>query len=208
MNPRSVIFNSYQLMNMPNGIGIMVALPDHDGTQNLLTSAFHNTRGVGGNVTNQEFDSKPIVITGTIIGSSVDDMESRIDTLEQNVQGISNILALQYASGTRYYNATYQSLVIKRGGANVTRCDFTLTLLGNSGLGYDGFTTNLNNVTFSGNNTSFPLTISGSSPRQWIVLSGTLTTFSGTYVGMYFTNNQTGYQFGIQPQSNLYSQRC
>lgn len=200
MGPRSVIFNTYQMMSMVGGYGIMVKLPDHDGSDNLLTSEFHQTRGTGSVITNQEFDAKPIIITGTIVGSSVDDMETRIDTFKQYIQGVSDVLQLQYASGWRYYNATYKSLKIIRGGANISSCDFTLTLTANSGLGYDAATGQLNTVTFSGMPQTFGLTLSGSSPRQWIVLSGTLTTFSGTYCGMTFTNVQTGYSFSIQPR--------
>ena len=198
MTPRQVTFNSYQLMNMSGGYGIMVTAPDHDGTQNLLTSEFHLTRGTGSVITNQDFDAKPIVITGSIIGSSVDDMENRIDTLMQNVQGISSLLAIQYNYSTRNYSATYKSLKIIRGGANVSKCDYVLTLTANSGVGYDSNTSQLNTVTFSGANPTFPLTLSGSFPRQYLILSGTLNTYSGVYNSMTFTNNTTSYSFGIQ----------
>lgn len=202
MTPRSVIFNGYQMMSVSGNVGITVATVSHDGSPqgNIITDEFHQARGTGSTITNQEVSAKPVIIKGSIIGSTVDDMESRLDTLMQYVQGISAVLNVQYASGTRLYNATYKSLAVVRGGANVSKLDYTLTLTANSGLGYDNFTGQLNTQTFSGSPQTFSLTLSGSSPRQWLVLSGTLNTFSGSYCGMTFTDVQTGYAFSIQPR--------
>jgi len=72
---------------------------------------------------------KRIQLTGHILGSSVSDLDSKIDTLKQNLVGENQNLDIGYAGGTRRYIATLDSLTIDREHFHTSWVPFALEFI-------------------------------------------------------------------------------
>jgi len=94
---------------------------------------------------------KVIVATGTILGSSVSDLDSRIDVLKQNLVGENLNLDIGYSGGTRRYRATVRRIDIEREHFHTNWCPFTIEFVCADAFGKD---TSSTSVTQDDNTTS------------------------------------------------------
>jgi phage-related protein len=69
---------------------------------------------------------KTITISGHIIGTSISDLDTKIDTLKQNLAGEELNLDIDYAGGTRRYIATVRNITIEREHYNASWCPFSI----------------------------------------------------------------------------------
>ena len=110
------------------------------------------------------WSSKAISAQGTIIGSSVSNLDTLIDELKQNLAGENLNLDIGYAGGTRRYRATASDIVIDREHFNGSWCPFIIEFQCVDAFGRD---TSETTVT-QDNNTTSPFvklfTMTGSFP--------------------------------------------
>ena len=89
---------------------------------------------------------------GHIIGSSVSDLDSRIDALKENLVGENLDLDIGYAGGTRRYRATVKKIEINREHFNGSWCPFAIEFICTDAFGKDTSTTSVS----QDNNTTSP----------------------------------------------------
>ena len=143
-----ITFNSYDLQT--SSIIIEKILHNSAPDNNLSTKP--KMRRDGSFLVSNYWTKKSITATGHIIASSVSDLDSKIDTLKQNLVGENLNLDIGYAGGTRRYRATVSSVEIEREHFNNSWCPFSITFICADAFGKD---TSATSVT-QDNNTSSP----------------------------------------------------
>lgn len=83
----------------------------------------------GSKLVSVTFGVKRIEIEGTLKGDSIDDLEARQDQLKALFNKRERNLDIQYASGTRRYKASIESIKIDRRYYNIVFCPFTITFI-------------------------------------------------------------------------------
>jgi len=118
----TLIFNSYNLQtsNIITEKVLHTSAPEND----LITES--KARRDGSFLMSNYWRKKTIFVTGHIIGTSISNLESRIDTLKQNLVGQKKSLDVGYAGGTRRYTATVKSITIEREHFNSYWCPFSI----------------------------------------------------------------------------------
>jgi hypothetical protein len=120
--PSTISFNSYNLQtaNIITEKILHTSTPDFD----LLTE--QKARRNGSFIMANYWTKKTIIASGHIIGTSVSDLDSRIDTLKRNLAGQELNLDIGYSGGTRRYIATAKKLDIEREHYNNYWCPFSI----------------------------------------------------------------------------------
>lgn len=161
----SITFNSYDLQtsNIITEKIFHTSSPDND------LSSEQSMRRDGSFLMSNYWTRKVIIATGHIIGSSVSDLDSRIDTLKKNLVGENLALDIGYNGGTRRYRATVRDVKIEREHFNTYWCPFSIEFVCTDAFGKD---TSSVTVTQDGNTTtpfSKVFTVDGSfGPRPLI----------------------------------------
>ena len=134
-------------------------------TSNIITEKILHTSAPDNNLQTEEkmrrngsvlacnyWVDKIITVTGHIIGTSISDLDSRIDTLKQNLVGEYLDLDIGYAGGTRRYKATTKRVEIDREHFHSNWCPFTIEFMCAGAFGRDTSTTSVS----QNNNTTNP----------------------------------------------------
>lgn len=172
----------------------------HDNLPNKNNSVFALARQNLSKITASLYPQKTITIEGQIFGSSVSALETALDTFKAAMTPAANTanLDIDYAGGTRRYVATVQNLSITRGEA-LFAVGYSIEFLCADPWGRATSATTLKSavaVTVSPSNQA--LTIGGTAPEQFLIISYTLTSFTGTaFNTIYFKNNTTGVLISI-----------
>lgn len=141
-------------------------------------------------ITNIDYPSRTISISGVIKGSSQADLDTRIDLFKAYFNGKNKNLDIKYRNGTRRYIATKNALSIERKGA-LSFAPFKVQFVCTEPFGIEtgavelfeeeGITTN----TF----TAAP-TVGGTAPFQLPVFTITINTLTGTGDYVQISNNE------------------
>lgn len=172
-----VIVDDIDVLAIPQKVINMIALAHSNGS----TIPFVN------------YPSRTITVTGTIVGSSSADLDSRIDTFKGYFNGVDKNLDIGYGSGTRRFTATANLLPLVRSNNN-RYATFTLTFVCTNPFGVNtSATVALNATARTAATYSDTYTWLGNSPYQLPVITLTLTAVSSTgSQQMFWGNSDTG----------------
>jgi hypothetical protein len=147
--------------------------PDRDVT------IFNLSRAPGGVVTDSTFRTKPISISGTILGTSQADIETRIDAFNAAMAVTNKNLDIGYASSTRRYVCTPQKVAVNRPVRGTNWASFEIDFIATE-YGKDISATSL--ITTVANTTASytpSITIGGSAPLQPLLITIVITAATG-----------------------------
>jgi hypothetical protein len=140
-----------------------------------------------------DYPSKTIILAGEIVGSSITDLDSRIDSFKSYFNNAGANLDIGWAGSTRRYIATAKEPIINRDGG-LAHANFTVVFMCTTPFGMDTSTTPIVNATgrtLSGYSDNF--TVAASAPEQLPVITYTLTAFTGTNpLSVTFGNSANG----------------
>lgn len=106
----TITFNSNSLQTS----NVITSDIDHSSTPNKNMPVFDLAHATGGAVPYITYGSKSIMVKGKIIGTSIADCDSRIDTFHGWLTGKDKNLDIGYNGSTRRYVATANTISVKR----------------------------------------------------------------------------------------------
>lgn len=179
-----IAFNSHDLQTFDpvTQVGIIVEEIDHSDVPeksiDLYPIANANKSAIAGD---PEFTSKVITVTGTIVGSTVADLASRIDTFKGYFNGKDKNLDIGYGAGTRRYIATADKTPSIKPKAKKRYAPFTIKFICTDPFGRDTSSSNLWTAKTGFTSATFTeaMTVGGTAPYQLPVFTITLTAISG-----------------------------
>lgn len=182
----ALAFNSTSLQSTTPGLGITAAKVKHHSIPNKNANTYalaHANRSVLPFV---NYPSKQITVSGNIKGSSVSDLDSRIDAFKAALSATNGNLDVGYAGGTRRYIATVTGFDIDD-DQGLTTADWTIIFTCTNPFGMNTASTSL--LTASGNTaqtTNFAPTFQGTAPYQVpvITLTYSVATAPGTNIAV------------------------
>jgi hypothetical protein len=118
----TITFNSYDLQTT----SIITEKILHTSSPDCDLPTEQIARRDGSVIMSDYWIKKTIISNGHIIGSSVADLDSKIDALKQNLVGTNLNLDIGYAGGTRRYLATVRKIDIEREHYNNYWTPFTI----------------------------------------------------------------------------------
>jgi hypothetical protein len=144
------------------------------------------------------YPSKQITISGEINGTSIADLDTRIDTFKSYFIGANKNLDIGYNSGTRRYTATVTDISITRPGG-LFYATFSVTFFCIYPFGLDtSQTTALSAGPRSNSTYSDAFTVAATAPYQLMIATITYTAAVGAGLRtMTFGNSATGQQITI-----------
>lgn len=121
------LFNPNSFNPNPS-VGAWIQQISHDGSTPLNLDTFSTARRDGGKVVSAYFRPKTIVITGIIVGTSVGDCNTRIDTFKANCVGSGlNLFINDGTTQKTYIVNTQGEIAIPRPREEMTIASFTIT---------------------------------------------------------------------------------
>jgi hypothetical protein len=127
------------------------------GNPKSKVNKYELVRADGQIVTNQNYGERKISIEGKINATSLDDMNTKLDTLKYRLQGIDNYLDIVFDSQSRRYIATVENFTYKTRGY---LCEYEIDFTADT-FGKDTATTSLTMGTYTSSNTGYANTIGG-----------------------------------------------
>lgn len=101
------------------------------------------TRADGGKITGIQYTDKSISLEGIIVGTSITDLDSRIDALKNTLSGQDQNMDIDYNGSTRRYIATLVNIIISRKDMGVMSAAFSAEFTLDNPFGRDTSTTTL-----------------------------------------------------------------
>lgn len=171
----NVQFNSVSLQTA----NILIdKITGYDDLPSRKLYTFPTARSDGSKLTATYFENKTITFSGRIIGTSVTDLDSRLDTLRSNIVGQEGNLDFDWNSSTRRYVATLSKDQIQR-ATNAIWASVSFTFLCSAAYGQDTASgTLLGNTTLTTTGVNTAVTPGGTAQVQQPII--TLTVNSGT----------------------------
>jgi hypothetical protein len=93
------------------------------------------TRESGAELINAEWKPKKIIVEGTIRGTTVEGLETNIDSFKRLISGQNKNLDVQYETGTRRYIATAQVVQVERDFYHLNFAPYSVEFVIPSGVG-------------------------------------------------------------------------
>lgn len=173
---RNILFDNTNLNSYPYTV---LDIP-HESVAQRDVQSYDLARERGSVVVTSEYRSKQFTVEGQIKGSSIADLDSKINDFKELVSRVGKNLDTDYAGGTlRYKNCHAIAHSITRRGTDMTRAKYAVTFLIPDGVGFSTALTSQanNNVTSATYNGS--ITIAGTAkPRPTVRV--TIDSFTGT----------------------------
>jgi len=92
----------------------------HESLDNRELNIQRLGKGDGGKLVSETFAPRTIRLYGTIVGTSIDNLESNIDNIKELFNRQEKDLDIAYNSGTRRYKASCRTYTIEREHFNIT----------------------------------------------------------------------------------------
>lgn len=105
---------------------VVLSVVDHDSSVAQDLNLQKISRQDGQKLLSSSFNVKKISLSGTVKGSSMADLEFRIDQLKKNCMVINGRLDIQYGGETRRYIVSAESFASQRKNYNVTTAPFSV----------------------------------------------------------------------------------
>lgn len=194
MSRRTISFDSTSLQDTTYQIQEI----EHESIDHREINIQRLGRRDGGKIVADVFAPRYIRVRGRIAGSSIDDLEDKIDDLKELLNRKQKNLDIQYASGTRRFIASCASFKITRAHYHITFAPFEATfVIGNPPFGQaiDTSTAEFNALTVGTTNSNFTAqgTYKPMPTIKVIVNSETEMT------QITFTNNETAQAITVTP---------
>jgi len=109
----------------------------HESSPDREINAVKLARQDGEVIINDSFNPKRIVVEGILVGSSMENLETRIDTLKELFSRKDKNLDIEFAGGTRRYVCRMASCQIRRDHYNIIHVPYKVTFFIASGIGTD-----------------------------------------------------------------------
>lgn len=194
MNGTPISYNTFNLQTS----WIVTSEIEHESMGTKMAIPYIIAHANGSVVPFSEFSNKMITIQGTVTGSGVSDLDSKLDIFRGYFAQDGKNLDIGYAGGTRRYISLATVVDIRRPGG-LAYANFTVTFMCLSGFGQDTTPTTLISATgFTGASRTDSVTVVGSAPWQLPVATITLTAVSSSGLQtMNFGNNNNGQQISV-----------
>jgi hypothetical protein len=191
----NITFNSNSLQTST----ILTDDIDHHATPVIDAKLYPLAHANMSNIPYVDYPNKIIPITGTLIGTSIANLDGLIDTFKGYLVGIGKNLDIDYNGGTRRYVATVaKAPTIKRPGG-LTFAKFGAEFTCTNPFGTDtSNTTALSAAGRTSGSYSDSYTFLGSAPYQRPVITITITALTGgTGASISYGNGNTGQQIVV-----------
>ena len=198
MARRTISFNAVSLQDST----YQVQEIEHESVDHREINIQRLGNRAGGKFISDTFAPRIIRGRGPVAGSSIDDLEDKIDDLKELLNRKEKNLDIQYASGTRRFTASCNSFKIIRAHYHITFAPFEASfLIGNPPFGQsiDTSTAEFNGLTIGTTNSNF--TASGSYKPMPIIKVIVNSETEMTQVA--FTNTNTGQTITITQTSGF-----
>lgn len=191
---------SYNGFNMQTSTVVTVEFNDAQTfTRNL--GVFKRVRRAGSLITNDTYEDRVIAVSGNLEQTSVTALEAAIDDFENALSAKYGELDIDYEGSTRRYVATPQRVAFPREHRGSTwagfEVDFLITEYGKD----TASTTLINNVSKTTSPATQAMTVDGSAPQQYLIISVTLDSFTGASLNtITIGNNETTQAVSVSRQ--------
>lgn len=184
--------NDLQTFDPSTGVGILTNVIDHTNIPDKVTDLYVIAQADASAITSINYPSKKINIAGAIVGSTQNDLDSRIDTFKSYFNGKNKNLDINYNGATRRYIATANTISVTR-MQRAKYATFSIEFICTLPFGYE---TTATNITTQSNYTSPTLnatpTIAGSAPYQLPVFTITVDALTGDGDYIQLSNDNNG----------------
>jgi hypothetical protein len=189
--------NNLQSFNYSNRTGIITSKINHTNQPNKDLNILALANASKSAIFSTEYPTKNISITGTILGSSQDDLDSRIDTFKAYFTGKDKNLDIDYAGSTRRYSATANGVSIKRQDRALF-AEFDVGFICPLPFGFETSSTQIaDDTAYTSSSNTYAPTIAGSAPYQYPIITLTLNTITGDGDYLQMSNDNNGQEMLI-----------
>lgn len=189
--------NSLQTYSPTTHVGIITEEPSFSDipTKDMPMFALANSnRSV---LTNIDYPTKAITLVGSIVGSSIADLDSRVDSFKAFFRGKDKNLDINYNGATRRFIATANAISVVRKGKQLF-ARFTVQLVCTEPFGMDTSDTTALNATGRTSDSYADLyTFLGTAPYQLPVITIEINSVTGGDTYLSFANANTGQSVNI-----------
>lgn len=159
----TVLFDNVDLNASPYTV---IEIP-HESVAQRDVFLYELARERGAVIVSSEYRSKQFVIEGLIKGSSMADLDSNIDEFKELVSRPAKNLDIDYGGGTRRYKNCFAiGHGILRGGRDITRAKYQITLVVPDGVGYNSALTTVTNNNITDASYAGSITIAGTAKAK------------------------------------------
>lgn len=201
---QSITLNGYNLQST----NIATSKIDHEGI-GIDESQVKIPHRDGEKLVSFTYGIRKIILEGHVIGNSIADLDSQIDSLKQNVMGVTGNLDVGYNNDVRRYYVHVQNLIVTRDFYNLTAVPFRIDCEAvNPPFGQDtAQTAGYPNTTVTG---TWYASISGIQTLTQFTVSGTanpqptitfIVNVAGSMTGFQFYNSTTNTSIAVNPAS-------
>jgi phage-related protein len=174
-----ISFAGNSLQTFDGSRGIITQGIEHAGKNAKKAQSYALSHASASAIPFVEYPSKPITVSGTIVGTTIADCDTLIDTFNGYLVAQGANLDIDYGGGTRRYVATATNIDVQRPGY-LSWANFTITFTCTQAFGQDTSQTTILNVTGrTSASYSDSYTFGGTAPYQLPIFTITYTAVSG-----------------------------
>lgn len=195
---RSISFNTTSFQNFDGRVGIVTTDIDDQSIPTINAPVYTIAHANQSRIPTVTFPNRIIKISGYVQGSTLIDLDNRIDSFKYALLGQYKNLDIDYAGATRRYTATMTACDINRPGG-LLYAKFNVEFTATQPFGQSIVNTTALNATgrTAGSYTDV-VTFLGTAPYQKPIITITLTAVSSTgSQTMNFGNNANGQQISV-----------
>ncbi len=175
----NVSYNGNSLQTFDGSHGIITQSIEHAGKNAKKAQSYALSHANASAIPFVEYPAKPITITGVIVGTTIADCDTLIDTFNGYLVAQGANLDIDYGGGTRRYVATATNIDVQRPGY-LNYANFTVTFTCTQAFGQDvNQTTILNDTGRTSASYSDSYTFGGTAPYQQPIFTITYSAISG-----------------------------
>lgn len=201
---KSISFNSNNLQtyNPSTRTGINTNTIEHGDIPSKIAQLFTKSDANGSAISAINYPTKKITIAGTIHGTSESDLESRLDTFKGYFNGKNKNLDIGYASGTRRYIATANTIGIVQ-KQKALYATFNIEFICTHPFGLDTTATNLWTPKSAFTSATFTetMTIGGNAEEQLPIITITVNSLTGAGDYVQISNDNNNQELVIYGQN-------
>lgn len=195
----NISFGGQLLQTFDGNHGIIVQEIQHAGKNTKQAQTYALTHSNASALPFVEYPNKPITVTGVIVGTTIADCDSIVDSFNGYLTAQGANLDIDYSGSTRRYVATATNIDVDRPGY-LSWANFSVTFTCTQAFGEDTSQTTILNATGrTSSSYSDSYTFDGTAPYQASVFTVTYSAVSGaTNATVIIGNNGTGQEITVQ----------
>lgn len=159
----SILYDSVSIASA----NIITRRVQHESTADRQIDSMKLTRRDGEVIIDDSLAAKMVSVEGVLVGSSLSDLEDRIDDLKELCARKDKNLDITFAGGTRRYVCRMAKVIFDRDHFNITHVPFVINFFVATGLGKDSSETTAKNTSgITAATTDAAITFDGSYPPK------------------------------------------